>query len=349
MTGTSFAIVGCGAAALPVSQALAASPLTRLTRVYDLDQGLARDLGARCGASAAGRLEDVLEDPEVQAIYVAVPHDQLYPLARAALEAGKHTLVEKPMALTLEQADELIALAGERRLALGVFYELRHSRPYAQARELIRAGAIGKVIGVQVQTLIDKPLAYWESGYSGRSANPWRGQKARAGGGVVIMNTSHQLDAVHYVTGLEVASVSAEVGTLAAPVEVEDSASVNVRYDNGALGSIWAGASAVGARAGQDERFNVFGTRGQLKVPDAYGSGALQVYLRDGWGEVPANAWQTLPAKPARVFVEAVEAFARAAQSGEPAPTSGRDARRVLAIVLAIYRSAIERRTIFLG
>lgn len=345
-TETRFGIVGCGGAAAPVGEAMSASRLARLTKVYDLDLHLARDFGQRYGAQSVGRLDELLSDSDVEAVYIAAPHDQLYPLARQALAAGKHALVEKPMALTLEQADELIALAKQQRLALGVFYELRHTRPYAQARELIRGGAIGQVIGVRIQTLIDKPATYWEFGQSGRSASPWRGQRARAGGGVVIMNTSHQLDAIHYLTGLEVVRVSAEVATLVASVEVEDVAAASLHYDNGAIGSLFAGAHLAGATGGRDEHFDIFGAQGQLKVPDAYGVGALQVFLRREWGGIPAGVWHALPTEPVSVYLEAVEAFARAVQRREPAPTSGADARRVLAVVLAIYQAAAEKRTI---
>lgn len=346
MSQIRFGIVGCGGAAAPVCEAMSASSLATLAKVYDIDLNVARDFGERYGVPAAGQLNELLCDSEVGAVYVAVPHDQLYPLTRQVLEAGKHALVEKPMALTLAQTNELIALAEKQHLALGVFYELRHFKPYAQARELIRVGAIGDIIGIRIQTLIDKPTTYWQFGYSGRSASPWRGQRSRAGGGVVMMNTSHQLDAIRYITGLEVTSVSAEVGTLVASVEVEDVAAATLRYNNGAIGSIFAGAHLAGAGAGNDEHFDIFGAQGQLKVPDAYGDGALQVFLRQGWGDIPANVWHTLPTPPISVYAEAVEAFAQAVQRGEPAPTSGKDARCVLAVVLAIYQAAAEKRTI---
>ena len=345
MPKTRFGIIGCGSAAVPVCEAIAALPLAELAHVHDTDLNLARDMGERYRVPYTERLADLLGDPHVDVVYIAVPHDLLYRLTRQALEAGKHALVEKPMALTLAQADGLIALAEERQLALGVFYELRHSTAYQQARELIQAGAIGEVIGVRIQTVIDKPPHYWQAGYGGRSANPWRGQKTRAGGGVVLMNTSHQLDAIHYLTGLEVVSVSAEVGTLTAPVEVEDIAAATLRFSNGAVGSLFAGAHLAGASAGS-EHFDLFGRQGQLRVPDAHGDGWLQVYLRRAWGDIPANLWHTVPGAKAQVYAEAVEAFARAVQQGEPAPTNGHDARRVLATVLALYQAAAEKRTL---
>jgi UDP-N-acetyl-2-amino-2-deoxyglucuronate dehydrogenase len=344
---TRFGIIGCGGAALPVAQALFTSQVIELQRVYDIDHALAADLGERYGAECATSVDELLADPTVDAVYIAVPHDRLAPLARQVLAAGKHALVEKPLALTLAQADELIALAEQQRLALGVFYELRYSTPFIQARELVHAGAIGQIIGVRIQTLIDKPTTYWQAGLSGRAASPWRGQAARAGGGVVLMNTSHQLDAVRAITGLEVVRVTAEIGTLVAAVEVEDLAAATLHYDNGAIGSIFAGAHLPGASAGS-ESFDIYGTHGQIMAPDPYGDAALQVFLRRSWGELAVNTWQRLPSAPMPLYTRAVEAFAQAIQRNEPAPIGGHDARQVLAIVLAIYQAAAEKRMIVL-
>jgi predicted dehydrogenase len=344
MNPVSFGIIGCGNAAVPVADALASSALTRLAMAHDIDLGLARDLGERYQTPFTDNFEALLANPDVQAVYIGVPHDLLAPLARRALEAGKHALVEKPMALSLAEADDLIALAEARHLALGVFYELRYASAFVLGRELIQSGALGRLLGVRIQTVIDKSASYWTSGWGGRSVNPWRGQKRRAGGGVVLMNTSHQLDAVAFLTGLEVASLSAEVATLVAPVEVEDLASATLRYHSGALGSLFAGAHLAGA--GESERIDIYGTEGQLRLPDPYREGTLSFFLRREWGNFPAGVWIDQPAPAAPVYLRAVEDFARAVQQGRPAPIGGRDARRVLSIVLAIYRSALEKRVI---
>jgi predicted dehydrogenase len=345
MTQVRFGIIGCGGAAVPVCEALAETASAKLFTVYDIDPSLARDLAERYSVSCVETLDGLLNQ-DIDAIYIAAPHDQLSPLTCAALTAGKHVLVEKPMALTLNDADDLIALSDAKRLRLGVFYEMRCVEPYRQARALIRGGVIGKVIGVRIQTLIDKPLTYWQSGYAHRSANPWRGQKARAGGGVVLMNTSHQLDAMRWLTGLEIVRVSASIATLTAGVEVEDIATAALTFDNGALGSIIAMAHAVGAQGGHDERFDIFGTQGQVRLPDPYGEGALRVYLRQPQGDIPAGKWHTLPTRPVKVYQEAIEGFAGAILRDESAPASGRDARQVLSTVLAIYQSAAEGRSI---
>lgn len=339
-----FGVVGCGSASIPVCEAIVTSTFTDLSAVYDVDHELAKDLSQRFGVQAMETLDELLTNSYVDAVYIAVPHYLLAPLTQQTLEAGKHALTEKPLGISLEEIDTLIALASERRLSLGVFYEMRYAPAHTIAREYIQSGAIGDVVGIHIQTLIDKPQTYWQSGYSGRSVNPWRGIKALAGGGVVLMNTSHLLDALRYVTGLSVSSVSAEVGTLVAKVEVEDMAAATLRFVNGAIGSLIAGAHITGAD--NEEYFCIYGTEGQIRLPDPYGSDPLQMYLRRAWNEFKAEQWHSVLFQPVPVYQRAVEDFVQAVRTGGCVPISAQDARQVLAVVLAIYQSAAEKRTI---
>lgn len=337
-------IIGCGTASIPVCEAIGTSSLTELSAVYDVNKDLANDLSGRFHVPMLETLEELLNDQNVDAVYVAVPHHLLASLTQKVLEAGKHALTEKPLAISLDEVDKLIALAAERKLALGVFYEMRYASAHALARELIQTDAIGTIIGIQIQTLIDKALRYWQSGYAGRSTNPWRGLKAQAGGGVVLMNTSHLLDALFYITGLSVTDVSAEIGTLVANVEVEDMAAATLRFNNGAIGSLIAGAHISGAR--DDEYCSIYGTQGQIRLPDPYGSAPLRVYLKQAWRDFAAGQWHSIPTEPVPVYQRAIEEFAQAVQSKGCVPIDARAARQVLAVVLAIYQSATEHRTI---
>lgn len=344
MGRTRFGVIGCGSAAVPVCEAIAALPETALGRVQDINLDLAQDLGERYNVPYTTNLDELLDDAELDAIYVAVPHYLLAGMAKRVLEANKHALVEKPLALTVSEIGELIALAEHKGLALGVFYEMRYASCFAQAREMVQAGALGEIIGVKIETLIDKKLSYWDAGYSGRSANPWRGNKRKAGGGVTLMNTSHLLDALWYVTDLNIARVSTEMGTLVADVEVEDTLTAVLRFENGAVGSLFSGAHIVGAAA--EEVFKVYGKCGTLHVPDPYSQNPLQVYLREAWREIPANVWHTVPRDAVNVFESAVQDFANAVQAKQPAPINGTDARRVLQTVLSLYQAADEQSVI---
>ena len=339
-----FGIIGCGTASIPVCVAIADSPLAELAAVYDVNPDLANDIIQRFQVRKMETLEELLADSTVDAVYVAVPHYLLVPLTRRVLESGKHALTEKPLGIALEEVDNLIALAEERDLALGVFYEMRYAPAFAKAHEIIQSGAIGNIVAVQIQTLIDKPLSYWQSGYAGRSINPWRGIRAQAGGGVVLMNTSHLLDALTYVTGLRVTSVSAEIGTLVANVDVEDFATAALRFNNGAIGSLIAGAHISGAH--NDECCCIYGTEGQIRLPDPYGSNPMQLYLKRDWGDFEAGQWHFLQHEAVPVYKRAIEDFAWSIQSGQCVSINGYDARYVLSVVLGIYQSAIERRMI---
>ena len=339
-----FGIVGCGSASLPVCEAMISSPLAELLAVYDVNEELANDLSERFHVQKAKTIDGLLRNEMIDAVYVAVPHHLLAPLTQQVLEAGKHALTEKPLAISLEEVDKLVQLANKQELALGVFYEMRYAPAHALARELIQGGAIGNIIGVQIQTLIDKPLAYWQSGYSARSVNPWRSIKPQAGGGVVLMNTSHLLDALFHITGLVVTSVSAEIGNLVANVEVEDIASATLCFNNGAIGSLMAGAHIPGAR--HEELCFIYGTEGQVRLPDPYGADSLRVYLKRAWDHLEPGQWHSIPAEPVPVYRLAVEEFALAVQTGRCPPIDAHAARQVLAVVLAIYQSAAEKRTI---
>jgi predicted dehydrogenase len=339
-----FGIVGCGSASVPVCEAITGSPFTELVAVHDVNTELAKDLSQRFHVQRTETLDELLENQGIDAVYVAVPHYLLAPLTRRVLAAGKHALTEKPLALSLEEIDTLIELANKQQLALGVFFEMRYASTHATARKLIQAGAIGEIVGIQIQTLIDKPLTYWQSGYTGRSVDPWRGIKAQAGGGVVLMNTSHLLDALIYITGLTVTTVSGEIGNLVSNVEVEDLAAATLRFNNGAIGSLIAGAHIPGAQ--DEERCCIYGTEGQIRLPDPYGSDPLQVYLKRAWNDLAAGQWHSISTESAPVYQLAVDDFARAVQSKGCVPIDAHAARQVLAVVLAIYQSAAEKRSI---
>jgi predicted dehydrogenase len=202
------------------------------------------------------------------------------------------------------------------------------------------------VIGVRIQTMIDKAEAYWQVGPEARTASPWRRFKAQAGGGVVLMNSSHALDGVRWITGLEVVRVAGEIGTTTAGVEVEDTAAAVLTYSNGALGSLFAGAHLAGAHAA--EGADIYGTLGQLRLPYPYNNDPLQAYLRRGWEDLAAGEWHSLNAGPASTYAGTVDDFARAVQQGAPPPISGRDARAVLAIVLGLYEASARKQVVTL-
>jgi predicted dehydrogenase len=332
-------IVGCGGAAIRVVESIGGSTIVRIVAVHDRNPARAAELGARAGAVVHPRLRSLLSDPAVGAVYVGLPHDLLAPTAATVLAAGRHVLVEKPLAISAAQVRRVQAAAKGSGRSVGVMFELRHVPAAVRAAELCRAGAIGGVRLIRIRTLIDKPPTYWESGPTGVVSDPWRANRKRAGGGIVLMNTIHQLDLVRAITGLEVTRVGAETQAGRAGVDVEDVAVATLRFGGEALGSLVASAHAPGAQAG--EEIEIEGTEGTLRIPDLYGPAPrLGLFLRRAWGSHLAGEWLEIAAPPIDPWAAAVEAFASAISTGEPPVPGLEEADAALATVLAIYRSA---------
>jgi predicted dehydrogenase len=199
------------------------------------------------------------------------------------------------------------------------------------------AGRIGEPRLIQLRTLIDKRLEYW--GPPG-DLN-WRATRATAGGGVVMMNTIHQLDTVRYITGLDAVSVAGAVETFAAPagVDVEDAASGTITLANGAMLNLVASAHAPGAS--HAETIQIDGTLGRLDLPDPFGPAPLRLYER-GLG------WQEITAERPDSHRLMLQAFLDAVVDDRPVPAGATDAAAALAIVTGLYRSAAEGRRITL-
>jgi UDP-N-acetyl-2-amino-2-deoxyglucuronate dehydrogenase len=342
-------IVGCGGAAVDLVAAIDTLEGLRLAAALDRVPALARELCEPRGAQVATDLADLLANPGVEIAYIALPHHLLAGATQAALESGRHALVEKPMALELATIDGLQVLATAREVVLGVAFQLRAVPAIVAARRLVAEGAIGEVQLVRVRTVIDKPEAYWRSGPTGRVEDGWRAFLDQAGGGVVLMNSIHQLDLVRFVTGLEMERATAEVAGRDGR-EVEDRASASIRLSNGGLLSVVATSASPGAR--DEERMEVDGTLGRLDLPDPYGTGALRAFLRAPASGLPSGQWTDVPSttEDAAGRIDPVAdlllAFVAAVRGETPPLATAEDAAAALAAVQAIYRAAETRRAV---
>jgi predicted dehydrogenase len=339
-------MIGCGEIAVKTAAAIAESAYARHVMVMDTRAELARDLGERYGVPWTDRVDVLLANPAVDAVYIAVPHYLHATLAIQAAEAGKQILVEKPIALSLADAEAMIAAARANGVWLSVNFHAQVDPLCQEARSLVAQGAIGAVTGTRIVFRGDKPSSYWTSGYSGRVATDWRVQKATAGGGVLIMNIIHDLNTMRFITGLEVVRIAAEYGTYDTPVEVEDFIAATYRYDNGAIGTIESG-SAIRGRDPLHDVDRIYGTAGQILLSEP-----MRVFSTAGTGEIPAGEWYELPSAPltaAEQQLAMVDGFARPLVHGEPPTVSAEDGMAALATVLAAYQSGAEERTIALA
>ena len=189
----------------------------------------------------------------------------------------------------------------------------------------------------RIATITDKPPSYWQSGWSGRVVDGWRTRRDQAGGGVVLMNSIHQLDALRYVTGLAIVGVWAKTATLSADaeVEVEDAASAAMSLSNGGLASLAVNANSPGA--GHEERIEIDGACGRIDLPDPSSGAPVRLFLRRPWQDHPAGEWIDIPTAHRDSHVEMVRAFGEAVRTGTAPPAAADAAAAALATVLAVY------------
>jgi predicted dehydrogenase len=333
-------IVGCGGAGRDVALAIPAVADLTLVATHDRLEPLAAELAAPAGATVHPELDDLLRDARVDIVYVGLPHDLLADVAERAIAAGRHVLVEKPLALDPADMDRLGGLADAARVTVGPLFELRAAAAIGIARDMVADGAIGAIRVVRIRTLIDKPPSYWASGPTGRVRDDWRTRPERAGGGVLLMNTIHLLDLVRFVGGVSFVRASGEIvrPDRSDAIGVEDAAAAVLTLSNGGVASVVAHAQSSGAH--EDERIELDGTEGRLDLPDPYGDGPLRVHLRRPWGGRPAGTWIEIPLEPVDAHATFLGAFAVAVRAGGSPPATVVDARDALAAVLAIYESA---------
>ena len=334
-----FGIVGCGGAAVAVARAIDASDRAVIHAVHDRDAGHASALAGPRGAFVHGSLRRLLADDAIDAVYIALPHDRLATTAIAALRAGRHVLVEKPVGIRTADLDRVRAAATAARRSVGVVLELRFVPTVLEAERLVAAGAIGPLRMVRVRTLIDKPASYWTSGPTGLVTDAWRASRRRAGGGVVLMNTIHQLDLVRAITGRRVTRAAAVVAAGAPGVEVEDVAVAALELEGGLPASLAATAHAPGAV--DAETIELDGTDGALRLGDPYAlEPRLEIFLRRPLDGRPAGQWTAVATPSADPWRGTIEAFVDAVEGGlDPVPGLD-DAAAALEAVLAVYRSA---------
>jgi predicted dehydrogenase len=327
-----FGFVGAGEIAVASAAAVCGGRHAWIARTYDVHAPLAQDLATRFGGQPADSLETLLADPHVTAVYICVPHH----LHRAAAVAGKHVFVEKPMGINPDDAQAIVDACRQHGVACGVPFVARYAPAYREAHRLIHAGAIGEVTGFRLTYRGDKPDSYWNGGYSQRASSDWRQRWATAGGSVLIMNTIHDLDAILWITGLDVAQVQGVIAHTSSPGEVEDYALAILSCSGGVLGSLEAVSALPGGQGPARGSVNrIYGRHGQIVLRSPWSSDPLALFTRETgqWHEIAS-----VPVVDARQL--AFDDFAAAVLHTSPIPIPGEAGLNVSRVLHAVYDAA---------
>lgn len=295
----------------------------------DKAEAFARGLGP--DVAAHGRPEDLLARGDIDLVSVCTPPFTHAPLGVAALGAGKHVLVEKPMATSLEECDALLAAAAAAGRTLAVVHQNRFRPECARLHALLHAGALGELDLVAVNCLWWRGPEYYNLW--------WRGTWDQEGGGALLNHAVHFVDLLLWLAGMP-AAVQAVVATRAHPVEVEDLVSAVLRYPGGAIGQF---TGTVDAHLNTD-RLEVCGRRAAVALPWAV---RAQTDGGDGFGR-PAEAVvreleeaaAAVPVSPYPGHAAQIDRVLAALESGVPTPVDGRDGRNTLELITALYAAA---------
>jgi predicted dehydrogenase len=322
------------------AEAIKNAPNTRLVATMDPDERLARELAGE--AFYTTRVEELLARDDVDAVLIATPNHLHDVIGIQAARAGKHIVVEKPMAPTLERADRFLAACHEAGVALSVGYSFRYAPEIRAARRLVEHGVLGRLLSVQLTCYLDKPPSYYGSGYTNRVHSDWRASMEKSGGGVMIMNMSHQLDQIRYILDRDLTRVTSVAGVLDSPagVEVEDAISVSCEFQGGAIGNFFGTCFARGID--NQIEIRLLGDAGSIVLERPFRFLTLR-----GMDGVASGRWHAFGKLPkVDVHMTYLAWFADAVFRGKTPELSGQDGRAIQAWLEAMYESARRGRPV---
>ena len=282
-----------------VIPAIQAEPRSRLYGVVTRDPVKA----ARYDARTFAGLDEALRDPEVRAVYVGTPVFLHAPQTIQTLQAGKHVLCEKPMAMNEAEARTMVAAAETSGKLFGVAYYRRLYPKVLRAKHLLAAGAIGKPVFAELTNHM------WFSGMGEPGERSWLFDPAQAGGGPLLDIASHRIDVLNFLFGKPL-RVTGQLSNLVHQYAVEDNATVMIEYENGVRAIVdvrWH------SKTHRDE-CRIRGTEGELEMSPLNGP---DLVYPGGRENLPPHSNLHFPL--IENFVDGVEGKARLAASGADA------------------------------
>ncbi|MFK7997384.1 MAG: Gfo/Idh/MocA family protein [Granulosicoccus sp.] len=266
-------------------------------------------------------IEEALADDSVSCVYISSTNEKHFVQAMTAIAAGKHVLCEKPLALTMDEARQMVAAAHEANLVFGTNHHLRCSGSHQMIREKIANGEIGRVLSVRVHHAVHLPAAL----------QAWRINDASVGGGVIADITVHNVDVVRFLLDEDPVEVVAKSEMSGMGVGVEDSCMSVWRMPSGAM--VMSHESFTHPFAGTG--LEIHGTQGSIVATGVMTQEPVgSISLRNAGGE------KLIPFSNRSLYVQGVADFVSAARGkGSPAAT-GLDGLKSLAVSLAVRESA---------
>jgi phthalate 4,5-cis-dihydrodiol dehydrogenase len=317
-------VVGAGFFGEMHAEAIREIPGLRLTAASRQDRSALDAFCRRFGAVPYTNYSELYADPDVDAVVIATPHQTHVDMAVQAAAAGKHVLLEKPMALSLRECDRIIAAAGKARRKLMIGHVNRFARAYRTARSILDSGELGDIVlGVSTMSKL------WME----PNRRPWH-LRRDTGGGMWLTAGIHCLDRLVWLVGSSVASVSAQFDTRFHDQAADDVGLIFVRFRNGSFGSVVSTGYKEGAPKHLTE---LTCTGGGMNIE--YSAGVL-IGKGEKWTPVPDSGSTTWMHE---ALVEEWKAFVRAIENDTEEPVPGWFARHIMEVVFAAEESSKRR------
>jgi UDP-N-acetyl-2-amino-2-deoxyglucuronate dehydrogenase len=328
-----FGIIGCGAIAKRHANILSSGQIgdAALAAVCDIDADRARAFAAPYRVPAFASPEQMISEAGIDVAIVLTPSGHHAPLVTKLAGAVKAIVVEKPMALTLDDADQMIAACDRHRTRLFVVKQNRFNRPVMALRRALTAGRLGKLVMGTVRVRWCRPQSYYD-------AAKWRGTWAYDGG-VLSNQASHHIDLLEWMMG-PVDSVLAMGARALAKIEAEDTAAAILRFRNGALGIVEA--TTATRPKDLEGSLSILGETGSVEI-GGFAANELKTWAFSTPAPEDASVMQDFGVNPEHphgyghaAYYEHVVACLR---DNTPQLVDGLEGRKSLELIVAIYES----------
>lgn len=255
-----FAIIGCGSIGKRHMAVLDANADTEVVGLCDLDEAKVKALSDLYGGIPYFTdVETLLNEAKPDVVSIATPHKLHAPQAITCLNAGKHVLVEKPMALSSAEALEMIAAAEKNNKKLWVVKQNRFNVPVAITNEAIKTNKLGKIYLVKCDVLWNRNKEYYVN-------SAWRGQKEEEGG-ALFTQVSHFIDLLYWWLG-DIDKASSFTSTMLHDIDIEDNGVANLKFESGTLASItW---TTCVFNKNYEGSILIVGEKGTIKIGGTY-------------------------------------------------------------------------------
>lgn len=340
--GLRYAIIGSAAGIAKLHlDALSKLPNAKLVGMADVAVERGKERAAEYGTLFFADHRELLNEVRPDVAVICTPHPFHMPIALDAFEAGAHVLVEKPLAVTVEEGDRMIAAAKAANRLLAVNFQQRFRPAILRARQLVETGELGEIVRTLCVEPWYRPAAYYASA-------SWRGTWKGEGGGVLMNQAPHTLDLLCHLGGLP-SKVWGTVRRFAHKIEVEDTAQALLEYQNGGSGYLHINTT----EAGLTKRLEIVGDRAAIELIGE----TLRIYrFSEPLSEFRANSKEMFAAPKSEIEEISFEAgpghlavyqdLEDAIASGRQPLANGEEALMSLELANAITLSSFQERAV---